>query len=223
MSCLRDGRHRAQAGDGAEGSGRDHGQELKFHHHTAAAVKKANRMLAIIKKSFAVLNSFTLPLLFKALVRPLLEYGNVIWGSHYKSNQQALEKVQRRATQLLPQLKDLDYVHRLKALKLPSPQYRRQRWDMIETFNILTGSVRLDPTLFFTFVSNTSRRGHIYQLYKQHMPRRVREQSFGIHIVNEWNNLPRYVVEAEDLDQFKNNLDSHWHARQYLTPFPSCS
>ena len=25
MSCLRDGRHRAQAGDGEEGSGRDHG------------------------------------------------------------------------------------------------------------------------------------------------------------------------------------------------------
>ena len=46
--------------------------ELKFHHQTAAAVKKANRMLAIIKNSLAVLNIFTLPLLFKAFVRPLL-------------------------------------------------------------------------------------------------------------------------------------------------------
>ena len=42
-------------------------QEIKFHHQTAAAVKKANRMLAIIKNSFAVLNISTLPLLFKAL------------------------------------------------------------------------------------------------------------------------------------------------------------
>ena len=94
---------------------------------------------------------------------------------------------------------------------------------MIETFKILTGRVRLDPTFLFTFVSDTFRCGHIDKLYKQHAPRRVREQSFGIRIVNEWNNLPRWVVEAEDLDQFKNNLDSHWHARQYLTPFPSCS
>ena len=33
-------------------------QELKLHHQTAAAVKKANRMLAIIKNSFAVLDIF---------------------------------------------------------------------------------------------------------------------------------------------------------------------
>ena len=49
-------------------------QELKFNCQTAASIKKANRMLAIIKNSFAVLNIFTLPLLFKALVRPLLDY-----------------------------------------------------------------------------------------------------------------------------------------------------
>ena len=107
-------------------------QELKFHHQTAAAVKKANRMLAIIKNSFAVLNIFTLPLLYNALVRPGLEYGNVIWGPQYKLDQHALEKVQRRATKLIPQLKYLDYVYRLKALELQSLQHRRQRGDMIE-------------------------------------------------------------------------------------------
>ena len=143
MSCLRDGRHITQAGDGGEGSGRDHGPGTQFHHQTAAVVKKTNCMLAVIKNSFAVLNIFTLPLLFKALVRPLLEYGNVIRGPHYKLDQQALVRVQRRATKLLPQLNDLDYVHRLKALKLPSLQYRRQRGDMLETFKILTGRVRL--------------------------------------------------------------------------------
>ena len=128
-----------------------------------------------------------------------------------------LEKVLRRATKLLPQLKDLDYMHRLKALKLPSPQYRKQRGNMIETLKIITGRVRLDHTLFFTFVSDTSRHGHINKLYNQHAPRRVRVQSFGIRIMNEWNNL-RWVVKAEDFDKFKHNLDTHWHARQYLTP-----
>ena len=94
------------------------------HHQTetAAAVKKANCMLVIIKNSFAVLNIFT-----------LLEYGNVIWGPQYKLDQQALEKVLRRATKLLPQLKDLDYMHRPKALKLSSLQYRKQRRNMIGT------------------------------------------------------------------------------------------
>ena len=51
--------------------------ELKFHQQTAASVKKANRVLGIIKKSFSHLDETTLPLLYKTLVRPHLEYGKV--------------------------------------------------------------------------------------------------------------------------------------------------
>ena len=62
--------------------------------------------------------------------------------------------------------------------------------DMIETLNSLTGRVCLDPTLLFTFACDTSRRCHIYKLYKEYAPRRVRGLSFGVRIVNEWNNIP---------------------------------
>ena len=58
------------------------------------------------------------------------------------------------------------------------------------------------------------------KLYNQHAPRRVRVQSFGIRIMSEWNNLPRWVVEDEDLEKFKQNLDTYWHARQYLNTIP---
>ena len=67
--------------------------ELKFHKHTAMAIKKANRILGLIKKSFVNLDTNSLPLLYKSLVRPHLEYGNIIWGPHYKEDQKALEKV----------------------------------------------------------------------------------------------------------------------------------
>ena len=43
-------------------------QELKCHRQTEETVKKANRMLAIINTSFVVMNVFTLPVLFKALI-----------------------------------------------------------------------------------------------------------------------------------------------------------
>ena len=66
---------------------------LKFHKHTAAAVRKANTILGIIKKSFVTLNQQTLPLLYKSMVRPHLEYGNVIWGPHFKGDQQMIEKI----------------------------------------------------------------------------------------------------------------------------------
>ncbi len=58
--------------------------QLNFHNHTSAAVNKSNQILAIIKKSFMHLHMITVPLLYKSMVRPHLEYENLIWGPHYK-------------------------------------------------------------------------------------------------------------------------------------------
>ena len=53
---------------------------LKFHSHSSAVVSKANQVLGLIMKTFVNLNEHTLPLLYKSLVRPHLEYANVVWG-----------------------------------------------------------------------------------------------------------------------------------------------
>ena len=66
--------------------------QLKFHSHTTHVVSKANRLLGLIKKSFEHITIHTLPLLYKSLVCPTLEYGNSIWGPHYLLDQQAVEK-----------------------------------------------------------------------------------------------------------------------------------
>ena len=79
---------------------------LKFHRQAAAAIKKANSALGIIKKSFTFLDEETLPLLFKSLVKPHLEYGNVIWGPFYKGDA-------RKATKAVPGISSLTYGERL--------------------------------------------------------------------------------------------------------------
>ena len=63
--------------------------ELKFHQQTAAAIAKASQMLAVVRRSFANLDEVTLPLLFKTVVRPFLEYGNTIWGTFRKNRPEA--------------------------------------------------------------------------------------------------------------------------------------
>ena len=76
--------------------------EFKFHKQTAMAIKKGKSLLGLIKKSFAVIDKRTLPILYKALVRPHLEYGNVIWGPFFRGDIIAIEKVQRTASKLVP-------------------------------------------------------------------------------------------------------------------------
>ena len=78
-------------------------KHLKFHEQCSLAVSKANRMLEIIAKSFEFLNEEMLLKVYTTMVRPILEYGNLIWGPHFKLDQIAIEKV-RQATRLLPSL-----------------------------------------------------------------------------------------------------------------------
>ena len=55
-------------------------EQLKFRQHAAGAATKANQILGLVRHSFAHLDAKTLPLLYKTLVRPRLEYGNALWG-----------------------------------------------------------------------------------------------------------------------------------------------
>ena len=61
----------------------------------------------MIKKSFEYLDVHMVSKLFTTLIRSTLEYSNSIWGPRYVLDQQKLEKVQRRATKMIPQLQDM--------------------------------------------------------------------------------------------------------------------
>ena len=88
----------------------------------------------MIRRSFTYLDAEVVRTLYTSLVRPSLEYANAVWSPMYKKDAVAIENVQRRATKLVPKLKNLSYEERLKSLNLPSMYYRRARGDMIETF-----------------------------------------------------------------------------------------
>ena len=66
-------------------------------------------------------------LLYKALVRPHIKYGNTIWYPFLRKDIESVERIQKRATKLIPELTDLTYTERLKRLKLPSLAHRRKR------------------------------------------------------------------------------------------------
>ena len=93
---------------------------LKFRKQATTAAAKANQILAVIRRSFELIDEFTLPLLYKTLVRPHLEYGNLAWGPFNRADQLLIEKVQRKATRLVASIRHLPYEERLRVLKLPS-------------------------------------------------------------------------------------------------------
>ena len=127
-----------------------------------------------------------------------------------------LEKVQRRATKLVPELRHLAYSDRLMSLNLYSLEQRRERGDLIETFKILKGFEKTDASFFFTRASSGT-RGHSLKLFKPrlHKSLKCRTDFFSQRVIN---GLPKYVVGARTTNSFKNELhvDRHWRDMGYL-------
>ena len=118
-----------------------------------------------------------------------------------------LEAVQRRATKLVRGISQLSYSARLKALKLPTLQYRRKRGDMITTYKIFHGLIDADPSMFFK-LNNNKTRGHRFKIVLNKCRLNVRKNFYSQRVIQEWNSLPADIVEAKDVITFEKLFDS---------------
>ena len=95
----------------------------KFDKQILGSVGKAKKILGLIKRSYVHMACDLLMKLYKALVGPIVDYGNVIWYPNTKKNTKLFENIQ---TRMILELKGLSYTDRLQHLKLFSMDYRRK-------------------------------------------------------------------------------------------------
>jgi len=114
---------------------------LSFREHIQDKINKAYRpmMLGIIKRSFRHLTIPTFVLLYKSMVRSHLNYCCSVRAPYKKGDIEALEKVQKMATKILPLLRHISYPVCLKVCKLTTLHYRQVREDKIEAYKIVSG------------------------------------------------------------------------------------
>ena len=183
---------------------------MKFESHIRSIASKGNSRVGIIRKTFCTLNTENFPLLYKSLVRPILEYCTPIWSPFQRKDINELEKVQRRATKLVKGLQHLEYDERLLKLGLPTLIYRRKRADMLEVFKILHGHSNIDKDMFFQLNHREGARGHSLKLFKPRSCSKLKLNRFSHRVVNTWNSLPEEVVSADSINSFKNRLNNFW-------------
>ena len=158
-------------------------------------------------------------LLFTSLVRPHLEYGNVVWHPYLKRDIELLEGVQHRATRMVPGFAKLTYEERLKRMKLPTLVYRRARGDAIEVFKYLHNIYRVDSSHLLPLRDverlGMRTRGHRLMLLKRDCSGLLRQNFFSMRVVNMWNGLPDSVVMSPTVNCFKGRFDRTNEDRKY--------
>ncbi|RZC37033.1 hypothetical protein BDFB_009272 [Asbolus verrucosus] len=191
--------------------------QLKWTNHVINIVKRANSMIYLFRKAFQSLNETTFTKLYKTYIRPLLEFGNVIWSPNLKKDINSLEKVQRRATKLVGKFKNTSYGERKRMLKISDLKQRRIRGDLIWTYKILPKMISTDLSTLFVLNRDTRNRGHSYKLLHQKYNKTCRQNFFVNRVFSSWNALTEEIVSATSVNIFKNKLDIYLENRNELS------
>ncbi len=126
---------------------------MKVSEQCRIAASKGNQVLGMIRRNITYNKKSLIVLLYKAIVRPHLEYCIQAWNPHLRKDIDMLDKMQRRAIKLIPGLRDLRYEERLKECGLTTLETRRLKGDQIEVFKILNGYENIDSNICFSKLS----------------------------------------------------------------------
>ena len=120
---------------------------MKVSEQCRIAASKGNQVLGMIRRNITYKDKRLSVPLYKAIVRPHLEYCIQACSPYLRKDRHA-RKIQRRSTKLIPGLRHLRYEERLKECGLTTLETRRLRGDQIVVFKILNGYENIDSNIF---------------------------------------------------------------------------
>lgn len=163
--------------------------------------------IGLVKHTFTFMNKEMFLVLYKTLIRPLPEYCPQVWSPYMKKDINLLENIQRRATKLVPELYNLSYEERLKRLKLFPLKDRRMRGDMITTYKMINGIIKVNREKLVPLHNNISTRSHNQQFNGEIVKNNTRKNFFTQRIVHPWNNLSTNTIRSDTVNIFKGRYD----------------
>ena len=189
--------------------------DLKTRENTQKMTSSALRLLWALKRGFQYWSKRTANLALKVFIRPILEYAGQASYPCTKEEMGQLERVQRIATRMVPELRFLEYEQRCRQLDLFTVAYRRVRGDLILLFRILRLGHQESLRPLFQLADRSILRGHSLHLVVPRTDKVPHHYRFSTRVVRLWNSLPEEVVSATCIGHFKSRLDQHLWERRF--------
>ena len=119
--------------------------KMKVTEQCRIAASKGNQVIGMIWRNITYKENSLIVPLYKAKFGPHLEYCIQAWSPYLRKDIDMLEKIQRRATKLIPGLRDLRYEERLKECGLTTLETRRL------TISVRQAAVAAQRTMTFQY------------------------------------------------------------------------
>ena len=177
----------------------------------AEAVRRASGILTQVSRSFLYRDKKIFLQLYKQFIRCHLEFAIPAWAPWTVADMEMMEKVQKRAINMIAGLQGRTYEEKLRELGMSTLHERRVKYDMVQTYKIIMGIDKVDYSIWFSLVGQTqhmlTRNTSYAKNIISYRPRtEIRKNFFSNRVVRTWNALPTELKEARNLNVFKQKL-----------------
>ena len=183
--------------------------KLSFNKHVDNLCKKANSVLSFVRRNFANC-SREIKDVYLTYVKSTLEYAATAWAPYSRQSINKLESVQRRAAGFV--------MHDYNQTSSVSNMLLRLNWNTMETHfkhlrlqmlhKIIHSSVGVSLPSYITHRTRHTMPGAVtLNLYSQ-TQLLTHEYSFFPTSIRLWNNLSIDTLNCNNLDTFKEHLNS---------------
>ena len=177
---------------------------LYIHH----ICKNARRIIGFIHRAFSSAPICTRRIFYRAIVRPILEYGSVTWHPLNTTLTNRLKACQRFAARVILQPWNLSHEDLLQKSNLPLLSKRRDYATLCHLFKILH-HLFSSPNPYNPHPRPSLRNLNSRAVVPPFCRLTLCQKSFYPYAPTLWNDLPEDIIQCNSLQSFKSALRSH--------------
>jgi hypothetical protein len=187
-------------------------QTLTWSDHTSQVVQKAAKCIGLLQRISRDVPRQCLETLYKSMILPIMEYGDIIYDGSADLHLKRLENIQRRAAiSCTGAYRHTSHERLLDELGWPPLSTRRKNHRLNIMFKIQNG---LTPPYLKESCPPLTRDRTAYALRSAlnittpHQRTTTYQKSFYPQTIRDWNSLPRKLRMATSIDTFKEGQKS---------------
>ena len=185
--------------------------DCSWHKHIDYVKEKAWTRINAMRKFKFELDRKSLETIYLTFIRPILEYGDVVWDNCTLNEKQELDKIQIEAARIVTGTTKLISIQTLyDEIKWETLETRRNKHKLVLFYKMFNN---ISPAYLSSLVPPSVSSISTYNLRNAENVQAIDSRtsqyfnSFLPSVVREWNNLPLQIRSSDSVNSFKSQLN----------------